>query len=193
MQKIKIYRGVCVLLFLVSISLSVCLYFSHVSNQKMQDELAQENVENWNTLLAMTQKLEDNMDSSDQLQKFSLYQNGILYAVSDRIQPALEGDNFRFLCTSYDPLMQELASNSGNAEEALVSEGLVLYQNMNSDLQDICLFVISSTEEDFQNKYALLQSDSHFSQEVKALLEEYCEKYREQLESFFEKWQQQSE
>ena len=58
MQKIKIYRGVCVLLFLVSISLSVCLYFSHVSNQKMQEELAQENVKNWNvsdSLLIMAQ------------------------------------------------------------------------------------------------------------------------------------------
>ena len=191
MKKIAVYRVVSAVLLLVSIVLGVFLYLTSQSNAKMREELASRNLANWNSLFSMTETMEENIHSPKDIPDFSKYQNAVLYTVPDQLQPVFEGKStktLRFLPASYDPLMQELASADDTVEEALLNEGMALYLDINAELKAICDFVVTSSEENANIKYELLDSQSDFSRQVQKLIDDFCEQNGEELEAFFKEW-----
>lgn len=191
MKKIAVYRVVSAVFLLVSIVLGMFLYLTSQSNEKMREELASRNLANWNSLFSMTETLEGNIHSPEDIPDFSKYQNAVLYTVSDQLQPVFEGKStktLRFLPASYDPLMQELASADDTVEEALLNEGMALYLDINAELKAICDFVVTSSEENANIKYELLDSQSDFSRQVQKLIDDFCEQNGEELEAFFKEW-----
>lgn len=182
--------AICVLL-IVSIVMSMYSYSLYIKNKEMREQMANDNLNNWRTILLMTERVRDNVKSLEDIEKYLLYQNVVIYTVSDKLSPAFYSNTakngFGFLRTGYDALMQYLYIESKKevvSKEVLLS-GLELYWEMNTDLYDICMFVVSSAEDDKHDKHNLLKADSAINKDVQIKIDDYCIKYNERIQNYF--------
>ncbi|ONI39947.1 hypothetical protein AN639_01305 [Candidatus Epulonipiscium fishelsonii] len=168
--------------------MSVLLSLLYVQNKSMNEELSRDNLGNWTTMFHMTNKIENNVKTIEDIKTFALYQNTIIHTISDELTPAFQNNelanSFAFLSALYDPLMQDLSYNEKNkdVDDEILSDGFELYIEMNADLKKLCEFVISSAE---NNPNSLLNPDSHIHKEIQSKIDDYCIKYDERMTNFF--------
>lgn len=194
MKKLIFYRILSVALLAISLSLSMMWYGSHQEAVRLKEQMAQENLNNWSDLLLMTQKIQNNVKTVEDVQDFAFYQNTVLCLTARELSPAFNGEgptrNFSFLTTRYDPLIQDLAVN--NIPENAQQEGLELYRAMTADLQSICRYVAEISEASDKTKYDLLNTNSDASKQVGEKIQDFCRTYDSKLLGFYAKIDQKS-
>ncbi len=80
--------------------------------------------------------------------------------------------------------MQDLSANAKNKDidAEIILDGFELYIEMNADLKKICEFIFSSTK---NSPNILLKSNSHIYKEIINKIDDYCIKYDESLDNYF--------
>lgn len=187
MNHSKTYQLMIVGLLIVSMVLSAFCFYLYADNKRLNEQRADDNISNWNSILQMTRKIHGSVKTVDDVALFSLYQNTVLHTISHKLNPEFNGSDVPFLTGMYDPLMQDLSAKGANKQvpEALLTDGLELYLQMNTDLNKLCSFVVTSAENTKEVKYMLLKDDSEISREVQTKINDFCIQYQPMLNDFF--------
>lgn len=176
----------------VLLVISVCLLIlSFRLYRELQREAAKNNFGEWKYLYQMVERIDEEFVQNENWREIDLYlyENSVVYHVSDTITPAIgsggSGTTFRFLCTGYNDLFRGLTQQ--DVDEALREEGFQLFADMNTDLKEICTYVFEKCANDEEMMEELIKEDSELYQEIKRQLDDFCLKYEEPCDEFWKK------
>ena len=189
MKKLILYRVISIVFLVIIISLSVVCYNSYNTAKYAKIQIANNNYIEWGNLLQMTDKIQNNIKSLEDIKDFAFYQNTVLYLVSDSLNPSFNGENskcFRFLVTRYDPLMQDLAFK--RVPEFYLQEGFDLFMSMNKDLKSICEYVVNSKHNQTDVKLEIMKNKSTINKQIQSKINDFCNKYDEKISAYHNKF-----
>ena len=179
-RKHLVFEIILLLVVLVLFTLCVSVYST---NKKQQGQIVRENQSKWTGIYEMTQKVEMHFVNSEdwtQVEDLRLYVNGIVYY--DGIQTIEPQFRLNFLTLYYDTFFRTLCVEDERIK-GYEEEGFQLFSNMNKELKQISKSVLDKIDrgENF------LDPKSEEYKETSKELQEFCKKYENAVDEFYEK------
>ena len=180
--------------FLIIIIVSSVFYIrAHAESKK---RIAEENYNKWEMLYKMTKTVDEQfVKDSDwkQNDKLNLYVNDIISLGIESIEPEIRGvssETWRFLSIRYLAHFIELAGNY--IPDVCKEEAFQIFSDMNKELHEISSLVVESVMDEAGTKDAdvmldLIDEKSELYRELKDDITNFCEKYENQLNTFYVK------
>ena len=190
MNKLKTYKYLSLVMSITfALSLIVILNICN-ENKRMQMEIADNHVRSWADLCSLSNQMY-NATSIERVDKLSERHNAIMFIVADGLEPMFDSNENvlfygNFLTSLLDPLVQELSWQRISLDKQ--KEGLELYTEINTHLNEICHSVLDSIEEEnnHNGKYELIDINSKLYNDTKKSIDDFCNLYTPKINDFFE-------
>ena len=190
MNKLKTYKYLS-LVMSITIALSLIAILNICNeNKRMTKEIADNYVGSWVDLCNLSNQMYRNT-SIEGLDTLSERHNAIIFIVADGLEPMFDSSETvlfygNFLTDLLDPLVQELSWQKISLDKQ--KEGLELYIEINTHLNEICHSVLDSIEEEnnHNGRYELIDMNSKLYKDTKKSIDDFCNLYTPKINAFFE-------